>query len=180
MGYNTIPARYNGRHVYYTAPIAAELVSIKAAALPANGAITIAAQPDYPRKLQVRVVDANSSITAGTLALVGVGPSGEAVAEIISLTGGTATTTTTYAYAHLTSGTVASLTGAGAGDTLGIGVSNALGLPRQTSAVGLTVVKANVGNADEAVGTVDATAGTITPTSAPDGAKNFGFWYYCT
>ena len=36
----------------FSAPIAAELVSIKAAATPANGAITIAAQPDFPRKLQ--------------------------------------------------------------------------------------------------------------------------------
>lgn len=166
--------------VRYEAPIAAELVTIVATLDPvADGALTIAAQPDYPRKLQVRIVDGDSSISAGTVDLVGVGPSGEAVSESISLTGGTATKISTKAYATLTSATVASLAGAAAGDTISIGVGAALGLPGQKTPLGATfaVHKANVDNANEAVGTVDATAGTIIPTSAPNATRNFTFWY---
>lgn len=166
--------------VRYEAPIAADLVTIKAAADVANGAITIAAQPDYPRKLQVRIVDANSSISAGNLTLVGVGPSGEVVGQVIPLAGGTRTVVTDQAYASIDpSSAVAGLVGAATGDTLGIGPSAALGLPGQKTPGSTTfaVHKANVDNANEAVGTVDATAGTVTPTTAPNGTHTYQFWY---
>lgn len=166
-------------HVRVTNPPAADLVSIKAAADVANGAITIAAQPVVPCKLQVRIVDANSSITAGTLALVGVGPSGEAVTQSIPLTGGTQTVITERAYATLTSGTVSGLAGAAVGDTLGIGVSAHLGLPAMASPPpsNFAVYKANADDVAEAVGTVDSEAGTISPTTAPDGAHDYDFWF---
>lgn len=166
-------------HVKYAAPIAAELITIKADAAVADGAIVVAAQPDFPRKLQVRITDANSSISAGTLTLVGVGPSGEAVTEEVALTGGTATKTTTYAYATVTSGTVAGLAGNEGADNLSIGVAAALGLPgcKTPASSAFAVYKADVENANEAVGTVDATAGTIVPTTAPNGARVFDFWY---
>lgn len=166
-------------HVHYEAPIAAELVTIKAAADVANGAVTIAAQPDFPRKLQVRIVDGDSSITAGTLTLVGVGASGQAVTQTIALTGGTQTVITTDAYATLTSGTVANLAGAAAGDTLGIGVGAALALPATYSPTpgSFSVFKSDVNNANEAVGTVDEVAGTISPTSAANASRTFDFWY---
>jgi hypothetical protein len=169
----------DARTVRYEAPIAADLTTIKAAADVANGVITIAAQPDYPRKLQVRIVDANSSISAGTLTLVGVGARGQALQQVIDLAGGTRTVTTDDAFATLTSGTVAGLAGAATGDTLGIGPATALGLPGPKLPVGgtFTVYKSNVDNANEAVGTVDATAGTIVPTTVPNGTRTYGFWY---
>lgn len=179
----TMVAQVQSAHVRYEAPIAADLTTIVATLDPVvNGALTIAAQPDVPRKLQVRIVDGDSSITAGTLTLVGVGARGQALNQVINLAGGTRTVTTDDAYATLTSATVASLAGAVSGDTIGIGPSNALGLPgsRTPTAGTYAVYKANVGNANETVGTVDATAGTIVPTTAPNGSRTYDFWYNTT
>ena len=167
----------------FSAPIAAELVSIKAAATPANGAITIAAQPDFPRKLQIRIVigtTTTTAITAGTLTLVGTNLAGQTVTEAISLVANASTTLqTANVYAHLTSGTVAAYAaaGSGTGNTLGIGVSAQLGLPLPAGFTNLVVNKEDVDNADEAVGTVDPVAGSISPTTAPNATHNFDFWY---
>lgn len=167
-------------HVRVTAPLAAAADNIVAAIDPvADGALTIAAQPDVPRKLTLTIVDADASISAGIATIVSTGPSGESQTEVVSLTGGSAVKTTTKAHGKIASITVSGVVGAAAGDTLSVGVSAALGLPgRKTPlAAGFAVHKANVDQVDEAVGTVDATAGTIVPTTAPNGAKHFDFWY---
>lgn len=175
----TVTAFKEARSISFTAPIAAELVSVVNAVLPSAVALTIAAQPDYPRKLQVRVVTGS---TAGTLTLVGVGVDGEAVTQAIdiSTSGGTRTVITDKAYATLTSATVSALEGAAG--TVGIGVGSALGLPSQQPGIvtAFAVHKAMVGNANEAVGTVDATARTIIPTSAPNASRNYQFFYNFT
>ncbi len=172
----------NARHVRYTAPIAAEVISIVADVSMANGAQTIAAQPDYPRKLQVAITDANSSVSAGIVTIVGVDASGNAVSEAVALTGGTATKKTANAFAHVTSATISALAGAAAADHISIGVAADLGLPAMGNPApsGFAVFKANVNQADEAVGTVDATAGTIAPTSAPNASRSYDFWYTFT
>lgn len=172
-------------HDTMTAPLAADLIYIKAAATPANGAITIAHQPDYPRKFQVRVVlgtPGTTNITAGTLTLVGVNASGQTITEVISLvTAVSVTLTTANAYAHLTSGTVANYAanGSGTGNTLGIGQATALGLSVPPGFTNLTVNKENTANADETVGTVDTIAGTIVPTTVPTGSASYDFWWSC-
>ena len=178
----TMVAIIETRHVHYEAPAAADLVSIVNAVDAADGAQVIAAQPAFPCKLQVRIVDANSSISAGTIDLVAVGARGQAVTQSIPLTGGTQTVTTTDAIATLTSATIVGLAGAAPGDTIGIGVSGALGLPgpKALTPSAFAVFKANVDNANEAVGTVDATAGTIVPTTAPNGTHTYDFWYNFT
>lgn len=178
-------------HVRYQSPIAAELITISAdAALAANGARTIAAQPAIPRKLQIRVtIDTTHAVTAGTLDLVGVGPGGEAVTESVSLiTAASATFTTTKAYSTLTSATVAALaqTGGAGTDSISIGVATAIGLPIPSGAASVSVYKAGVAAAasgtpvNEAVGTVDTTARTIVPTTAADGTKSYDFWFSYT
>jgi hypothetical protein len=173
----TAMATPTSRQARFSAPIAAELISIVADVAMSNVALTIAAQPDYPRKLRVRITDADSSVSAGTVTIVGKDQNGTAVSEVVTLTGGTATKVTTKAYSHVTSATVASLAGNTGSDHISIGVDTALGLPTGPGFTGFAVHKANAQNADEAVGTVDATAGTVVPTTAADGAKNFEFWY---
>lgn len=163
-------------HVRVTNPPTADLVSIVAALdPPVNGAMTIAAQPVVPCKLQVRIVYAGS--VTGTLTLVGIGARGQAVTQAIPLVGGTRTVTTTDAYATLTSATIASIAGAAGGDTVGIGQSSAIGLPVPQGAASVAVYKSNVDDVNETVGTVDATAGTIIPTTAPNGTRDFDFWF---
>lgn len=172
-------------HVRYQAPIAAELVTIVAQANIANSAAAIAAQPAYPRKLQIEVTDANSSITAGIITVVGVGPAGEAVTETINIAnGGTHTYTTANAYAKVTSITPSGLVGIDVGtDKIQAGVATAMGLPIPAGATSVVVYKAGVAAtgtataADDTVGTVDTTARTIVPNTAADGTKSFDFWF---
>jgi hypothetical protein len=176
--------RQNSISHHVEAPLPADLVSVKAAATPANGTITIAAQPPHARKLQVRVVvgtPGTTDIAAGTLTLVGVDQDGNAITEVISLVAGTSVTLkTAYAYAKLTSGTVANYAanGGGTGNTLGIGVSNDFGIPGGSGAGNMSLVKAtkvtkvlgtSVTAADDAAGsaTVDSVARTVAPTTAP-------------
>jgi hypothetical protein len=183
----------NSGKVSLNSPLPADLISVKAAAAPVNGAITIAAQPAHARKLQVRIVDGGTHITAGTLTLVGTDQDGNAITETLSLiTAVDVTLKTKWAYAHLTSGTVAGLVGGGS-STLGIGLSNDFGVQTCASPstpVGLVCTKAtkitkvlgtsNVAADDVAsTTTVDATARTIAPTTAPaaSGLVDYEFTY---
>jgi hypothetical protein len=166
-------------------PLAADLVYIKAAATPANGPITIAHQPDFARKFQIRIVigtTTTTAITGGTLTLVGVNQSGQAVSEVISLIANASVTLqSTNCYAHLTSGTVAAYAanGSGTGNTLGLGQSAYLGLTVPPGFTNLTVNKESAIYADEAVGTVDYVSGSISPTTAPNGTTCYDFWWSC-
>lgn len=182
----TVADQVLAKSVSFKAPIAEELVAIVAAVTPTNVALTVASQPDYPRALTVRVViDTTHAITAGVLTIIGIGASGEAVTEAVSLIrASSATLYTSHAFAHVTSATVSAIaiTGGAGSTTVGVGNSSRLGLPGSKTPAGgaFAVYKANVNQANEAVGTVDATYGTIIPTTAPDGSKNFDFFYNCT
>ncbi len=170
-------------HVRYNAPIAAELVSVVNAVTPTNVALTLAAQPDYPRNLQVRVViDTTHAITAGNLAIVGKDASGKTITENVSLiTASSVTLQTTHAFSHVTSATVSAIaiTGGAGSTTVGIGVGKVFGLPANGALTSSTfaVYKENLDNADEVVGTVDATNGTIAATTDPNATHNFDFFY---
>jgi hypothetical protein len=170
--------------VRFLNPIAAEVVSIVANVLCADGAQIIAGQPDYPRCLQVDITIATNPITDGDVTIVGVGASGEALNEVIDITTAiSAVFETDYAYATVTSVTVSGLAGgAGAGDNIGVGVSSKLGLCGCKSPVpsAWAVYKTIVDDADEAVAGVDTTYGTVDPTTAPNGAHDYDFWYTFT
>ena len=176
----TVSALVQSRKVEFPASTkAAELVSVVNAVLPSNVALTLALQPDVARKLQVHIVTGS---TAGTLTLVGVDQNGNAATQAIDIsTGiGTRTVVTDKAYATLTSATISG--GSGFAGTVGIGLASALGLPvnKSPAATAFAVYKSQVNGLDETVGTVDATAGTIIPTTAPDGSHSFAFWYNFT
>lgn len=156
-------------------PIAAELITIVAAYDSANGAAVIAAQPDVPRKLQLSIVEGGAAITAGTGTLIGEAWDGTALSKEFDLTGGAKVEDTTNAFASVTSFTVAGLVGGGAGTTISIGCGAALGLPIPAGAANVEVFGAYVDGGKETVGTVDATARTIAPTTAADAAKTFDF-----
>lgn len=183
----------------FNSPLPADLVSIKAAATPANGAITIAAQPPHARKLQIRVVlgtGGTTDITAGTLTLVGTDQDGNAISEVVSLITAAASATykSKYAYATLTSGTVAAYAanGSGTGNTLGLGCSNDFGVPSVPGNLGVDLVCTKATKITKILGTsniaaddvastttVDAVARTIAPTTAPaaSGLVDYEFTY---
>jgi len=191
----------NSVKISVNSPLPADLISIKAAATPANGTITIAAQPPQARKLQVRIVigtPATTDITAGTLTLVGVDQDGNAITEVISLVAAASVTLkTTNAFAQLVSGTVAGYAadGSGTGNTLGIGLSNDFGIPTRVGVVDFALLKASkitttitgavtgyaIAVADDvaATATVDAVARTVAPTTAPAALGMVSFEFTC-
>lgn len=166
--------------IMYSKPIAAELISIVNDVQLAAGALALASQPNVPCKLQVRITDANSTITAGTITLVGVGAAGQVLNQVITLVGGTRTVITDDAFAVVTSATVSAMVGNEAADHISIGVGSALGLPIPSGATSVSVYKATVDYVNETVGVVDATARTIAPNTAGNGTREFEFWYRYT
>jgi hypothetical protein len=97
----------------------------------ANGAQTIAAQPDVPRNLTAILADANASVTAATLTITGITPQGETVSETVTLAQLVAGWTGKAIYALVSSivaSGVAGTVGAGA-DQLKVGIGNVIGLP---------------------------------------------------
>jgi hypothetical protein len=190
----------------FLAPLPADLVSIVNAVTPSNVALTILGQPPQARKLQIRVVigtTTTTAITAGNLALVGVDQDGNAIVENLSLiTTATVTLKSAHAYAGLTSATVSAYaaSGSGTGNTIGIGPSNDFGIPTGPGVTNFTLVKATkiittfVPNStaanilwsravtdDNAAGaTVDATARTVAPTTAPGVAGINDYEFSCS
>lgn len=165
-------------------PVPADLTTTVNAVTPSNVALTIAAQPPQARKLQIRIVigtTTTTAITAGTLTLVGVDQDGNAVSEVISLIqNASATLKSKWAYANLTSATVAGYvaSGSGTGNTIGLGPSNDFGIPTAPGAVDFTLLKASkvtkvlgtsnvVADDVASTATVDAVARTVAPTTAP-------------
>ena len=168
------------------APAAASLNTLAAASdLFTWGALTLIAQPDYPRKIQIRLTKTSGQCAQGTLHLVGQDINGEALSEYVSMvTSATVTLTSKYAYAHLTSATVYQTEDFFAHSyTISLGLAPALALPVVSGYSALTVNTETVASsatdtwtvARETVGTVDTVAGTISPTTAPNGSKHFTF-----
>jgi hypothetical protein len=180
------------------APLPADVEAIVEAVTPSNVALTIAAQPVHARKLQYDIVIGTATttkITAGTLTTVGFDQDGNAITEVISLiTLDSVNIPSAYAWSSVTSSTVAGYvaSGSGTGNTLSVGLTDDFGMPTgrgtvnsfeavaitttTTDFTGGTVVSAPD---DVSAATVDATARTIAPDTAPDadGLIDFQFTY---
>jgi hypothetical protein len=177
-----LPLSQNMDLSIFNAPLASEFVAVVAAALPVSGTpMTIAAQLAYACKVNVRVVQ-SGAVANLVVNIVGIDGRGNAVSESVNVAGAsTATFVSANGYSKITSvtpvGTVTNVT------TIGVGHSAALALPLSPTFVDLVVFKeglsatAGAVTADEAVGTVDTVAGTIIPTTSPNGTKSFTFWY---
>lgn len=148
-------------------------------------ALTIANQPAVPCKLNIIKTDAAAGYSA-TVTIVGVGPGGEAIAsEVISLLAvdGSHTYVTANAYAKITSITVSALAGNIAASHIAVGQASAIGLPVPSGAASFVVYKEAVGATpasvpvNENVGTVDAPARTVIPTTLGNGTKSLRFWF---
>ncbi len=172
----------DARHEAIVNPPAASTTSWINTAAYADGALAIAAQPAWPAKGQITVVDANSSITAGLITVVYLDQFGVQRTEVFNqASGGSKVWKTTYAVAKLISVTLSATTGSagGATDTIAMGPTADLGLTAMQAPVAgsLSVFKSTADSVNEAVGTVDAIACTISPTTAPNGTHDYDFWY---
>jgi len=167
--------------VRYDNPIAAETVSIVAQENIADGARTLTGtDPDYPRTLQIKVTDANSSITAGTITVVGVDQNGVTQTEVIEPGSGNWNDTfdTTHAYCTVTSITVADLAGHDVGvDKIEVGVGDMFGLPTRPGGMLVGMSKVNEDDAGATPGALVEEYSQSAPPNASNAAMDFSFWY---
>lgn len=162
------------------APIVATANRIVTSTDFANGAMTIAAQPDTPRNLTATLTDANSSVTAGTLTINGLDPQGNAVQEVVGFAALRAGWTGTKIFASVTSLAIAGVAGATAGtDVIVVGVGSTIGLP--SNIVGTQAIKhVYLGGARIAVPVVasgDQTSGVDASAATYNGSKALQVYY---
>ena len=120
----------------------------------------IAAQPDVPRNITITITDADVSISAFQIDVVGVNAKGQAATEQFLFAGGLVQTGN-MAWATITSITVTSITGAGVGDVLDVGIGIKLGLSNVIYATGdVYKIKKNNANAVVAGAQVNTTYDT--------------------
>jgi len=135
---------------------------------------TIAAQPDVPRIFSWIITHAQ--ITAFSITFLGVDARGNAVSETVTQATGWGANLNN-AFATLTSVTINSRTGTGAGDTLNVGSGSKIGLANRIS----SVYKAKKNNANYAAAsyTVETTYHTVDVATggAITGGDDFTIWY---
>jgi hypothetical protein len=84
-------------------------------------------------------------------------------------------------FAKLTSVTLTSITETGAtAKTLDVGWQNKLGVPVPAGSTGLSIVKLVSNGTEEAASATDTTENSFTPTTAPDGVKDYEVWFEYT
>jgi hypothetical protein len=163
------------------APILADVDRIVAALDPvADGALTIAAQPDVPRNVTVTVTDANDSVTC-TCTIRGKDLAGRIIEEVAQTTLGTGKVFAgTKMFAKVDSAVVSGTSGAAAGDTISVGVGDVIALPKPI--VNAAAIKhAFFGGAPvtpDAIATGESTSGVDTSGGTYDGSKELRVAYY--
>lgn len=162
------------RRVYLGQPVVADDDRIVTAVQIADGAQTVAAQPDTPRNITMQLTDANDSVTADVVA-TGVDPCGRTVTETMSPdgAGGGKTLTGTKIFASVTSVVVSNTAGSAVGDDLIVGVGDVIGLPtdiQSADAVIHTFLGA-VPVTPDAVAVGESTSGVDANGATYDGSK---------
>lgn len=135
------------------------------------GALTIAAQPGYPRTIRGILTDANASITGGTVTIFGLDQNGEGISDVLTFTAA-GTVNGVKAFSKITSATWA-LTGGtvtASDDKIALGAGPALGLRAAPEAIYDRLIKGTFDGADD-LGTFSKTYGLYTPAGTMNGAK---------
>lgn len=165
-------------YVYYQ-NIAAATTSAGADQLDVSGgggAMANIVQPDVPRNVVINFTDADASISAFQVDVVGTAPDGSATAEQFLFAGGLDQTGSVI-HAKITSVTVTSITGNAAADTLDLGYGDKVGVPVPAGATGLSIVKLVTDGTEEAASATDTTNNSFTSTTAPNGTRDFEVWF---
>lgn len=123
------------QNAFLGAPIAAAPARIVASALIANGERTIAAQPDVPRNLTASFTDADDSVTAAVLTIVGRTIQGVTITDVVTLAQLKAGWVSRNCYATVASVVVSGVAGTVTADVdvLVVGVGNVIALPAPIS-----------------------------------------------
>jgi hypothetical protein len=158
------------------AAAAADQLDIAAAV----GAETMAnlVQPSHPRNIVLTPTDAaaGAPVLGGTVTVVGTAPDGSAASEVLTIAESTAVTGSVI-FATVTSITLTTVTGNGAGDTLDAAWGVKLGVPVIAGSTGLSIKRLVVDGTAEAAAATDTTNNSFTATTAPNGAHDYEVWF---
>jgi hypothetical protein len=182
MGQGYIPVKRDSRsHAANPTPAVAAVGAIVTSVALANGALTIAANPDAMRQVFMRVDPGTTAITAGVCTVTYAANDGTAAqVDVLSL----ATALSTILSTNLSKGalTVASaaVTGlvGGTSPKIQFGTTAALAVPLPPGSVDVAILKEITDGADTSatLGTLN-NAGIWTPHTVPNGTHTFGVNY---
>ena len=155
------------------------VVALQTGASWVNKALTVATQPGYARNITLTLVDGDTSITAGTVTIVGTDIRGDAVTETI--TGIVAATTLSYAgdvaFATITSINVTGFVGCTqTNDTIKVGMGDIYGLTCELYASGdvKQVIETGI---DSTAYAVDTTYNTVDFDDVADASSHYSIFY---
>lgn len=143
----------------------------------ANGTLTIANQPDFPRQAGLRVDPGTTAITAGVANVAYVANDGTTMTDTISLAAAASTPftqNTTKGVVKLNSVIITGLVG-GTSPLTQLNDTNSLSVLVEPGFAGFNVLKEMADAADETIGTVASSAASITPTTLPNGTHTYSF-----
>ena len=159
---------------------AASAAGIVSSVALSSGSLTIAAQPDVPRPLNVVVFPGTTAITAGQVLLTYADDQGGTTLDTLSVTTGASTNltvSTSKGVASLTSAVVSGVTG-GVSPGIEIGTTATFSLLADVGASGITVFKSTIDNAHDSTGTQSTTYPRFfTPGTAPNGTHTYTVGY---
>jgi len=173
----TLVGQYNGEPEVKVSDTNGTIVTTAIISGLTAGALTVAAQPDYPRTLMAFLTDANATITGATVTIVGLDQNGEGITDILTITAAGAVEGV-KAFSKVTSATWALVSGTvtATDDTVAIGFGARIGLPSAPGATIDRVISSIFDDAPDA-GTFYANYGTYIPAGTMNGAKHLELTY---
>lgn len=171
---------FKGGHtdvVHYQDVLAAANDAILTSANFGNGTLSAVGQPDVPRAIRLYVSVTGGSGQTATVTINGTDADGATISQVwtgIDL-GSAWTVTTNHAYALVTNVVGSANTGGPYTATVEVGTTTKLGLPNYPFNATGDVFKQKRNNANESVGSVSATYGTVDVTSVT-GGDDFTWW----
>ena len=160
-------------------PAAATIATIVASGALSNGSVSVAANPDTMRPVNVEVGTGTTAITAGNMAVTYVGNDGQSATDNISLIcplSSAVTHALSRGVIAISAITVSGLVG-GTSPWRRLSTTAAVSVPVSAGAIDFSVFQEYDAGATIAVGALASALGSITPTTAPNGTVTYGFGY---
>ena len=170
---------------FYTAPLApaaATIGAVVASGALSNGTVSLTANPDVMRPVNIEVGTGTLAITAGSMAVTYVGNDGLSGTDTFSLVcplSSATTQSTSRCVDTITSIVVSGVVG-GVSPWRRLSTTAAIGVPVDSGGIDVTFTREYDAGATIAIGTPGTALGSITPTTAPNATVTYGFAYTST
>jgi len=161
------------------APAAAAIAAIVTSGALSNGSVSVTANPDVPRPVDVEIGTGTLPITGGTIAVTYTGNDGQVGTDTFNLAcplSDSTTQTLSRGVVTISSIVVAGLAG-GVSPWRRLSTKAQLSVPVAAGAVDFGVVREYDSGATVAIGTLSTALASIAPTNAPNATRTYSFVY---